>query len=369
MLGLAGGASGSGFSGPQQANLLNGVTVGDTQNANIYAGNTQQAQQNLLGALQGQNGLGNQNQVYNQLQGVENGTGPNAAQAQYQQNVQDLAKQQAGAIASQKGISPALQAQLISQQGSGAMQNAAAAGATNQAQQQLAALNSMGNLAGVQAGNQIAQTNANAATAQGQQGILQQAAANFNSALTGGQSSVNSANAGLAQQQMQAQQKITGGIGQSAGSAAGMSGGGGGGGAAAAAAANGGSVDDLPVMQQKPSGPMSHIGQMLSGSGGGAAAAGMAQGGEVNVMLSPGELELSPQAVKMVSNGANPMKVGGVVPGKPKVPGNSYKNDVVPKDVKPKSIIIPNSVMQSKDPSRGAAEFVQAVLAKRRSKG
>lgn len=58
-------------------------------------------------------------------------------------------------------------------------------------------------------------------------------------------------------------------------------------------------------------------------------------------------------------------KSGGQVPGKPKVMGNSYKNDTVHAMVSPGEVVIPNSVMQSKDPVSNAAKFVQAVMAKK----
>src|SRR5665213_976096 len=99
-LGFSSGAGGSGFAGPQQAS--------------------------------DQTGMANLQNSYQQLQNVAAGNGPNPAMAQYTQNVQDLAKQQSGAISSVQGISPALAARMASQQGSGAMQNAAAAGANVQ---------------------------------------------------------------------------------------------------------------------------------------------------------------------------------------------------------------------------------------------
>src|SRR5690349_7808172 len=125
MFGLGGGQAGTNFTTTNPTNT--------PQLGTAYQGVQQNLaqQQQLLQALQSQNGLQNQSNVYNQLQGIATGRGPNPAQAQYQQNIQNLAQQQAGAIASQKGISPALQARLISQQGGAAMQNAAGQGAVN----------------------------------------------------------------------------------------------------------------------------------------------------------------------------------------------------------------------------------------------
>ena len=162
LLGLGGGAAGSGFGGPS-------VQPAD------YTG------------------MANLQDVYKQLGQVAAGQGPNPAQAQYFKNIQDLAKQQAGALSSVQGISPALATRMISQQQSGAMQNAAAQAAASQAAQQLGAMGQMGGIAGQQAG------------------IAAQMQAN-----------VNNINAALAQQQMQGQQGMLGGIMQAGGSALGL---------------------------------------------------------------------------------------------------------------------------------------------------
>lgn len=55
---------------------------------------------------------------------------------------------------------------------------------------------------------------------------------------------------------------------------------------------------------------------------------------------------------------------GAVVPGKAKVEGDSVKNDTVPAILSPGEVVIPRSVMQSKDPVGNAAKFVAAIMAK-----
>lgn len=91
---------------------------------------------------------------------------------------------------------------------------------------------------------------------------------------------------------------------------------------------------------------------------------------KVPALVSPGETYLRPSQVKAVAKGkANPLKVGERIPGTPKVAGNSYANDTVKKTLEPGGIMIPNSVMQSSDPAHNAYKFVQAVLAKQKSKG
>jgi hypothetical protein len=95
-----------------------------------------------------------------------------------------------------------------------------------------------------------------------------------------------------------------------------------------------------------------------------------AKGGEVKIIVSPGEKILPPKAVEAVKKGANPMKVGGTVPGKPEVGGavDSYKNDKVPAKVPPHTIIVPRSSTKSKNPDRSSRDFVSKTLAKRKSK-
>ncbi len=346
MMGFSGGANGTGFSGPAQAD---------------------------------QQGMNNLQDSYTRLISAAQGNGPNPAMAQYNQNVQNLAKQQSGAISSIQGISPALAARMASQQGSGAMQNAAAAGATTQAQQQLGAMNSAAGVAANQAGT--------AAQMQG---------------------NINNVNGSLANTTMQGQQNFIGGLMNGAGAAAGM--------------ANGGQV--MKMAEGGMPGPQSDLAQFLTNSQGSVSRnvpqvemastqapvnatadafkmkskkpaptpapenAGqgptmanaatlpastipysqpmtMAKGGKVNAMVSPGELWLPPGKVQQVAKGKDPMQVGEKIPGKPKVAGNSYANDVVPKKLGVGGIVIPNSIMQSDDPAGNAKDFIAQIIAKR----
>lgn len=89
-----------------------------------------------------------------------------------------------------------------------------------------------------------------------------------------------------------------------------------------------------------------------------------AKGGKVPALLSPGEVYLDPKDVKDVKKGKDPIKEGKHVPGKPKFPGNDYRNDVVPATLKEGGIVIPNAVLQSKNPHKAAAKFVEQILAK-----
>jgi hypothetical protein len=92
-----------------------------------------------------------------------------------------------------------------------------------------------------------------------------------------------------------------------------------------------------------------------------------AGGGKVPAMVSPGEKFLKPTEAHMVAGGkVNPSQVGEEIPGKAKVKGDSYKNDTVKKDLEPGGVVIPRSIMQSKNPEKGAADFVRDVLAKKK---
>ena len=92
--------------------------------------------------------IANQNALGSALLAQSQGQGPNPAQLQLMNNANTLAQQQAGSIASQKGINPMLAARQIQQTGAQASQAAAGQGATLQAQQQLAAQNQLGNVYG-----------------------------------------------------------------------------------------------------------------------------------------------------------------------------------------------------------------------------
>ena len=147
-----------------------------------------------------------------------NGVGPNPAQNQYNQNINNIAAQQAGAIASTKGLSPALKAREIAQEAGAAGQNAAGQAATLQAQQQLAAENNLQNLSATQAsqGAQAVQGVNN--TQQNEQNILQGANTAYNNAGVGMQTNLNNVNAQTAIANQNQASNIFSGIGNLASS-------------------------------------------------------------------------------------------------------------------------------------------------------
>lgn len=227
LLGTAGGVNGTGISGPSSANILNPTTVDQANTAYNSNQNALAQQQAFLQATQAQNGLGNQTSVFNQLQGVTNGTGPNPAQAQLAQATAANTANQAALMAGQRGAgaNSGLIARQAAMQGANNQQNAAGQAATLQANQSLNALNSQGNIANTQAAQQAAATGANTSAQQGEQGQLLNSIAQQNNANVTMQTGINNANAGLAGQTMTGQQNmfgnITGGIGSALGLAQG----------------------------------------------------------------------------------------------------------------------------------------------------
>ena len=103
LVGLGGGAGGTSFQGPSAAQITNPTNAQQIGTAYTGTQGSLTQQQQLLQALQGQNGIGNQSQVYNQLQGVVNGTGPNPAQAMLNQQTGQNVAQQAALMAGQRG--------------------------------------------------------------------------------------------------------------------------------------------------------------------------------------------------------------------------------------------------------------------------
>jgi hypothetical protein len=356
------GILGQGGRNPQQVEIDRPSTVAQ---ANEQYGNVQQGltqQQQFLNALAAQNGIQNQSNVYNQLQGVAQGTGPNPAQAALNQATQANIANQAAMMAGQRGSSanPALIARQAAMQGANTQQQAVGQGATLQAQQQLNALGQLGQMSGQQVAQQQAAQNAYNTQALGAQGNVLQGINNQNNAAVGMQSNWNNNQTSQANAQTGLMGDIFKGVTGAIGKGASLFGP-----AAKTATSNsavGGSSELGPNMMMAAEGgqvkaPKSFVGRHFHR---------LAQGGEVEALVSPGEKYLSPQAVEAVKQGASPLKEGATIPGKPKVSGakNSYANDTVPATLEEGGIVLPRSVTQAKDPAKKAAEFVAAVLKK-----
>lgn len=473
-LGLGEGGGTTGSSGlkfaAQGAPIMETIKEGNLKSGWDQSQDAIAKQVQFLNALQAQNGIQNQSDVYNRLQGIANGTGPNPAQAALNQATSANIANQAALMAGQRGaaMNPGLIARQAAMQGGALQQQAAGQGATLQAQQAMNAINQMGGIAGQQVGQQQQAIQGYNTGAQNLYNIAQNAAAAMNNARVGMTSNQNQANAGIAGVAAKGQQDLLGKVTGAAGSAAT-------GGAAHGGLiqkyAGGGQVSDYlspALVQSAPiqtAAPMSNVGQYAASNGnlqgfstsgdfgnveagaglgqgasqlgsaigsrarsafsaspsstqmaGGPMDAGMpasqavmvahggaiqkfADGGQYNTPTTnlqsfdtsgsiasaapaPGKgPDLMALAMKFgpMLFGAPPMAHGGnvpvvgehlaaqkeTVPGQAKVKGDSEVNDVVDAKLSPGEVVIPRSVMNSKDPVKKSAEFVAAVLRKK----
>lgn len=316
-------------------------------------------------------GLSAQQQLSGMLMNQAQGGGPNPAQAQYQQNINQLAAQQAGAIAGQKGINPALAARMASQQGGMAKQNAAGQSAVLQAQQQLAAQGALGNLSAQQVGqNQQGLGIYNQAAQSGQQNLLN-AQQGFNNQAVSNQANVNNNNAAISGVAAQGQMGFMNQVGKSMPVIGGMFGYEGG---MVPSYADGGEVGyttnflfgGAPMPDTSQNAP--DIGQAPNTMGNQAAVAGMfkSKGATAAPVKQGATMAGDPGVVSDLAPMAMMAAQGAMVPGKAAVKGNSIKNDVVPAVLSPGEIVIPRDVVNSKDPAGNAAKFVAAIMAKKR---
>lgn len=400
MLGLNGGLGGTGF------NTTAGTNPG--QLAAAYQG-TQGAlgsQQALLNAIQAQNGLGNQSQVYNQLQGVVSGTGPNPAAAMLANSTGANVANQAALMAGQRGAGAnvGLMARQAAQQGAGIQQNAVGQAAQMQAQQSLNALGQAGQMANTQAGNQIAATGANTQAQMNEQQMLQGANAQnnniqgqlANTRLQGGQQLISSAIGG-------AMSAAGGGMGAYDGGVIGYADGGGVGAAGGISGpqsmlgqdmakfsaapqtddqlANGVSslIGAAKSQLNKPSTPMTdanftkpELGSQFAGTAPSLGVAGQPAAGPslgVNTTL-PGTAPANIFGVntQMARGGdvGSKLKSGGKVPGTAVVAGNSPKNDTVKAALSPGEGVIDRETMGHPGPIGDAARFVMAYVNKKK---
>lgn len=361
LLGTAGGLGGTGFNAPS------GTDSGQVKQAWQGTQGAIDQQNSLLNALKAQNGLQNQSNVYGQLQNVVSGQGPNPAQAQLAQATGANVANQAALMAGQRGAGAnvGLMARQNAMQGANLQQQAAGQGASLQAQQSLNALQGAGGMAENMAANQIGQTNANAQTRLGEEGILQ-----------GANSANNNIQGNLAGHAMQGQQALIGGAMNALGAAFA------GGGQVQKYAQGGSAFGPQSLFGQTLANPQMPTSELYNGSEGSQSLqkgiGGMGKKKEkedpmegAEEMGPLGSSDLMDMGTMVAAHGGNvgsKLKSGGHVPGKPKVAGNSYKNDTVKALLSPGEVVIPNSVMQSKDPVRGAAEFVRSVMAKKRAK-
>lgn len=413
-----------GTNASQLNNSYNGVQDALKQQQGVLG-----QQQGLTDTLTGQanQGANTQNTLTNMLTERANGGGPNPAQAQLNQNTGQNIAQQAALAAGQRGAgaNAGLIARQNAQQGAATQQNAVGQAATLNANQQIAAQNQLQSLAGTQVGQGQGALNSlsGAANAYGQaqqheQGILQNANTAANNASVAMQSNINNVNSGVSAGNQAQNNNILGGVAGAISGASAMNA------ASKAALARGGVVKkyddggwvDDAVSTAGPSveatqGPnlkqtdlneagndlggaikdrfktvdapkteanfkQPELGSQFAGKAPGLGFVGsylMASGGKVDnggveAMVSPKEKYLSPDAVKKVLAGADPMKLGVTIPGKATVRGDSLKNDTVKTTLQEGGVVIPRHITTHKMASEKAAEFVRRAAAKKGSR-
>lgn len=403
---------------PSMANINSGTSLDQINEAYGHSQAGLAQQQNFVNALNAQNGIGNQSNVFgqqqalaNQLQGVANGTGPNPAMAQLNNTTGQNVQNQAAMMAGQRGAGAnvGLMARQAAMQGANTQQQAVGQGAVMQAQQQLAGMNALGqqqanmaNLSTQQVGQQANAINGYNTMAQGEQGQLLGANTNYNNALVSSQNNVNNNNTAISQGNQNTKANMFGGMMSAASSMGG-----------AMMGAEGGTTADMPKQMpmqhfdmggtvQVVDGPASSIGRFVTGapvaigmptdsgnnkpiqdqmdmsqqnskppaqsaqssSGGGTAAGatpaakGTGSLGPMMTMAKGGMMNKAPiDSDKLAAEGKP-------VPGKAPVKGNSLANDKVPAMLSPKEIVIPRSITMADNAPEKAAAFVAAILAK-----
>lgn len=393
------------FSGDKGANYeagsapiltpTNGVQLTNDRNAEAEGINQYQK---FLQAIQAQGGLQKQGDVYGQLQQIASGQGPNPAQAMLDQATGTNVANQAALMASARGVNanPGLIARQAANVGANVQQQAAGQGAVMQANQALGAIGQAGQLANTMAGQELQGQNTFNNLVQNQRAQTLGAAQSYNDALVKNTSSQNTANSAIAQGNQAFQAGTVGSIAKGAGMAAGL--------------AHGGQVPmyaegtpDAPIASplaspdvatQGAGAPQSATAKFLKGVGestaytadnpqaramGKAGAdVGSSIGQGIGSLFKPGAAPsggagagimqtAGPASTMMIARGGSvgsKLKEGGKVPGQAKVKGDSYANDTVAAKLSPGEVVIPRSVMQSKDPAKAAADFVSAVMAK-----
>lgn len=308
-----------------------------------------------------------QNMLYQQLAGEAAGGGPNPAQMQYQQNAQNIAQQQAQNYSANRALNPGLAARMAGNTGANVEQAAASQAATQQAQQQIAAQQQLVGLTGQEQAGSMAAQQINAGTAQNNANAVNSTQKGILSALPGIGSlfaeggevhkAVKMAGGGFAVPQAPVYAPIN----------------------MQNPVLN--KPEDQGGKDSNSSGPQSGVGKILNGimaGGGGAdsAAAGAGDSGMASMAVMAargGAIQSAPGIDLKNSAPASLMKKGGAVKAqapsqKSKVKDDSLKNDKVPALLSEGEIVIPRHITEHPQAPKKAAEFVQAVLNKRRMK-
>jgi hypothetical protein len=293
-----------------------------------------------------------QRQLLGQVQAQASGQGPSVAQEALSRGLGQSAAQIQSALAGQRGSAAnvGLAARNIANVGAQQQQDLASQAAMLRAQETLAARQQLQGLTGQQLGQVQAGLSGQAQAATGLESIKQKAEADRAQR----QGNILGQVLGAAGTVLNPLGTVIGGaLGKAT---TGLFSG--------AQGPKGSNISDYTSladggMVSQPSGYFQHIKQGLQ----------MAHGGKVPAMVSPGERYLPPSEVEKVAEGKKSAhKAGEKIQGKAKVSGDSLKNDTVSKTLTEGGIVIPRSVMQSKNPADSAQKFVSAVLAKQKMK-
>lgn len=417
------------------ANIQQGTNTAQLNQA--YAGaqgalNQATNQSNVLN--QGLNqGANTQSNLSNQLQAESLGQGPNPAQAALNQNTGQNISQQAALAASTRGAgaNAGLVGQNAANTGAALQQTAVGQEATQAAQQQLNAQNSLQNLAATQVGQGASATQLANQTQQNEQNILQGANTAANNAAVSQQQNINTTNAATSAANQNAAQQTAAGIGSALNQ---------GGDLISSLFAKGGKVhphlkatamiyhpqhfddggeawqNDTPVTSDISGGPSATLPaytppqQGKSGGGGGGGAAGLlallAEGGQawqpsapVNSTISGGPSVNLPQYIppapsqKQKPKNADStqsdadvdladvgsgidyyrggktknFKKGGDVPGKPKIGHDDYGNDTVAAKLSPGEVVMDLNTLKDKGKLGQMARFVAKEIERKKA--
>lgn len=363
-----------------------------------YSPDQMQSFVNALGVGQG---INNQNILAKQLQAQSMGEGPNPAMDQLAMTTGQNMRGQAGAMASQRGVSQnaGTMGMNVANQGASIQQQAAGQAAVMRANQQLAAQQQLAQLSQQQVGNYSNAvgniSNIYASNAQQGNAIRAQNAQSTNQ----GSVARMQSDTAMEQQKTGSKSAMGGGIMQGVGAAIPF--------IAAAAANKGGMIKGYagggeisgpgirPLFSQSgttidPNGPKSMLGQSMLATDNGEMSKGfssLGKGlGKSYQNYSARNSQVTTPMVGSLSAGAGEgssmdqieqtaykggsihqqtgLKSGGNVKGKANVKGDSIKNDTVLTALSPGEIVIPRHITQGKNAPENAAKFVAAVLAK-----
>ena len=365
-------------------------------NTRAYADAVTKAQQAGMGTL------GQQGALAQQYADLAAGKGTSLAQEQLAQSTAQNRAAAAGAIASQRGLSPALATRILSGNQANLTQQAAGQAAQLRSQEQLAALQGQGTTLAQQAGTAGGLYGTAGNILQGAQAQnLQAALANQRSTLeaealnqqTQAQNAnlnlgAQQINAGVAAQNANTNTGIAGGIISGlAGVGAAVAGGGmaaGGevdipqvaipdytrefGGAGNGGTGIGSGLAAFAKALMKRSGP-SGLGAMATGASG--------IGGGMDVVAPA--LAGAPGAAGLACGGGVDFRGGGHVPGEPTVEGDSAANDVVPAMLSPGEVVerrsvtsqpgVKDALLDLNDHPEKARAFVEAIKGAKGSGG